>query len=124
MKINELIDFIEARTPDTYFANRFPLDSPDICTVVRLTSGFPPSQWTGKKQPSFQVIVRGVEGGDAAAEERAYAVHGSLTNLSNVMIGEHSVVVIRAMNSVPFFVGTDENQRPLYSMNFDCVIRP
>lgn len=89
-----------------------------------MTGGFPVSQWTGKRQPSFQIRVRGEPNDTAETETRAYAIHGSLTNLRNVKIGNDSVVIIRAMTSEPLHIGDDENDRPIYSMNFDCVVRP
>lgn len=126
MKILELITFIKSRVPGVYYPNAFPVSTAvaDDCSVVKLTGGFPPSQWTGKKQPSFQILVRGKATGQAEVEARAYAIHEALMNLREVMIGSESVVVIRAINSVPLFIGNDENNRPIYSMNFDCVVRP
>jgi hypothetical protein len=126
VKILELITFVKTRVPGVYYPNTFPISktAADECSVIKLTGGFPPSQWTGKKQPSFQVLVRGKAAGIAETEERAYAIHESLMNLNNVTIGEDSVVIIRSLNSVPIFIGNDENSRPIYSMNFDCVVRP
>ena len=126
MKILELIPFIKTRVDGVYYPNSFPISksAPDVCAVVKLTGGFPPSQWTGKKQPSFQILVRGKANDPAEVESRAYALHEALMNLQNVVIGEESIVIIRAMNSVPMFIGNDENNRPIYSMNFDCVVRP
>lgn len=126
MKILELITFVKARVPGVYYPNSFPISTAvaDECSVVKLTGGFPPSQWTGKKQPSFQVLVRGKATGTAEVETRAYAIHEALMNVDNVTIGTDSVVIIRALNSVPIFIGNDENGRPIYSMNFDCVVRP
>ena len=126
MKILELITFVKARVPGVYYPNAFPISTSTAneCSVVKLTGGFPPSQWTGKKQPSFQILVRGKPAGTAEVEYRAYAIHSALTNINNVTIGGDSVVIIRALNSVPIFIGNDENGRPIYSMNFDCVIRP
>ena len=126
MKILELISFIKARVDGTYYPNSFPISksAPDVCATVKLTGGFPPSQWTGKKQPSFQILLRGKAGDPAEVESRAYALHEALMNLKGVMIGEESVVIIRAMNSVPLYIGNDDNNRPIYSMNFDCVVRP
>lgn len=126
MKILDLITFVKARVPGVYYPNAFPVSTTaaDECNIVKLTGGFPPSEWTGKKQPSFQIIVRGKANGQAEVESRAYAIHEALMNLREVMIGAESVVVIRAINSVPIYVGNDENNRPLYSMNFDCVVRP
>jgi hypothetical protein len=126
VKILELITFIKTRVNGVYFPNSFPVSTtaPDICAVVKLTGGFPPDQWTGKKQPSFQILVRGKVNEQAETESRAYAVHEALMNARNVTIGNESVVIIRAMNSVPLYIGNDENNRPIYSMNFDCVVRP
>lgn len=126
MKILELITFIRERVPGTYYPNRFPIGAtiPDEITAVKLTGGFPTDQWTGKKQPSFQLLLRGEKYGEAGVEARAYELHEALTNLRDVIIGTDSIVVIRAMNSVPISIGYDENDRPVYSMNFDCVVRP
>jgi len=126
VKILELITFVKARVPGVYYPNSFPISTatPDACAIVKLTGGFPPSQWTGKKQPSFQILVRGKANDVADAETRAYAIHEALMNLQGVTIGDDSVVIIRAMNSVPLYIGNDENNRPIYSMNFDCVVRP
>jgi hypothetical protein len=126
VKALELISFIKTRVPGVYYPNSFPISTqaPDVCAVVKLTGGFPPSQWTGKKQPSFQVLVRGSASDIAEVESRAYTLHESLMNLREVTVGDESIVIIRAMNSVPIYIGNDENDRPIYSMNFDCVVRP
>jgi hypothetical protein len=126
VRILELISFIKTRVPGVYYPNSFPVSTatPDVCAVVKLTGGFPPSQWTGKKQPSFQILVRGEAHKPADVETRAYAIHESLVNVQNVAVGDDSIVIIRAMNSVPLYIGNDENNRPIYSMNFDCVVRP
>lgn len=125
MKIQELLSFIRNIIPGLYFPNSFPVSSDkkyDNCSAVKLTGGFPPSQWTGKKQPSFQIRVRGSD--IEECENRAYQIHEKLTNLKNVKIGENSIVIIRSMNSIPLHLGEDENNRTIYSMNFDMVVRP
>lgn len=130
VKTKELIDFISNLVPGRYSPNSFPLESKyDDWVAVKLTGGFPVSQWTGKKQPSFQVRVRGnpnVAGSNEPfdTEDRANEIHQVLTNLRDVKIGESNIVLIRAMNSYPLNLGHDENNRPIYSMNFDTVIRP
>lgn len=130
MKIQELIAFIRNLVPGVYYPNSFPVSSAaaDDCSVIKLTGGFPPSQWTGKTQPSFQIRVRGKpdipENDPGECENRAYEIHSALMNLRDVKIGSHSIVIIRAMNSIPLHIGFDENNRPIYSMNFDMVVRP
>jgi hypothetical protein len=124
VKILELITFIKTRVPGVYYPNRFPNNVTDEVAMAKLTGGFPTSEWTGKKQPSFQVMVRGKVNGEGTCEAKAYEIHEALTNMREVTIGTDSVVVIRSMNSVPLFIGYDENDRPIYSINFDCVVRP
>ncbi|WP_404351676.1 minor capsid protein [Sutcliffiella horikoshii] len=124
MRILELITFIRERVESVYYPNSFPTTSRDDCVMVRLTSGFPTSQWTGKSQPSFQIQVRDARHKTGDCEAKAYEIHKALTNLREVTIGESSVVLIRSMNSVPVYIGNDDQERPIYSMNFDCVVRP
>jgi hypothetical protein len=127
VKVLDLISFIKARVDGTYYPNSFPVamhSAPDTCSVVRITGGYPTDEWTGKKQPAFQILVRGNVGNPAEVETRAYAIHDSLANIHDVTIGNESVVIIRCTNSVPFYIGTDDNNRPIYSCNFECVIRP
>src|SRR5699024_9555290 len=126
MKIEDLRLFIKNLVPGTYFNNGFPVGKniPDKCSAVKLTGGFPVSQWTGKKQPSFQIRVRGANREESEVESRAYEIHEALTNLRNVKIGNASVVIIRAMNTNPIPLGEDENGRLIYTMNFDTVVRP
>lgn len=126
MKTDDLRVFINDLVPGTYFNTQFPVGDniPDKCAVVKITGGFPTNEWTGKKQPSFQIRVRGESRGEQEVETRAYQIHQALTNLKNVKIGESSIVIIRSMTPVPIHIGQDENNRPIYTMNFDTVIRP
>jgi hypothetical protein len=125
MKLNPLIDFIESKVPYTYFSNRFPKESPDNCAYVKLTGGFPTRE-SGVKQPSFQIVVR--SGSSQVdwnkSEEIANKIYEELTNLQEVSIGQYSITIIRCMNSNPLYLGSDENDRPLYSINFQMVVRP
>jgi hypothetical protein len=126
MKTLELLNYIRGLSPGTYVGNSFPKTSnfPDDCATVSLTGGFPTDQWTGKKQPTFQVQVRAGANRIGDAEDRAYEIHELLSNQREVTIGTSRVVIIRAMNSTPIYIGTDESNRPIYTMNFECVVRP
>ena len=125
MTIDELKTFVHGLYPYTYYPNKFPTGAKDKCVAIKLTGGFPTDQWTGKRQPSFQVLVRGdaTRDGLYGAEGVANAIKSELTNLSEITIGSDSVVIIRCMNSDPLYVGDDENDRPIYSLNFDMVVR-
>ena len=124
MRILELINWIKSRVSYTYYPNRFPPNAIDDCAVVVLHAGEAASEWTGKRIPHFQVLVRGKPNDHAGAEEKAAEIFDALINAAHVEIGSDHVVQIQAMGSAPFFIGEDENFRPIYSMNFRAIIRP
>ncbi|WP_353854808.1 minor capsid protein [Bacillus sp. Bos-x628] len=124
MRVGELIGFIKARVDGTYYANKFPVDSKGTVISVKLTGGFPTSKYTGLKRPSFQLLVRGEPRDGAGAEEKAFELYDALTNLTEVQVGDSSIVQMRCTNSTPLYIGDDESDRPIYSLNFDCVERP
>lgn len=137
IKAIELIDYIKAKVPYTYYVNDFPRNAKDDGAYVRMTGGYEPSEWTTKKRPSFQVVVRGGKDNGPYAEETAYKVYRELHNRSNFTLSDielgdsyylgtgeeletkpKSIVHCRADQSSPIYVGKDENDRPIYSMNF------
>lgn len=137
IKAIELVDYIKAKVPYTYYVNEFPTNAKDDGAYVRMTGGFPASEWTSKKRPSFQVVVRGASGNAQYAEDIAYQIYADLHNRSNFLLstielgdsyylgtGEEleqspkSIVHCRADQSSPIYLGRDENDRPLYSINF------
>lgn len=126
MKILDLITFIRDEIPFSYYPNKFPLSSaaPDECAAVKIYPGQSIDEWTGKAEPSFQVLVRAEANGDAKAEEKAYEIFEMLANRKDVRIGDDYLSIIKPVGSAPFYIGEDENYRPVYSMNFNVVIRP
>ncbi|MCS1350321.1 minor capsid protein [Mechercharimyces sp. CAU 1602] len=124
MRTLELINFIKGRVSYVYYPNRFPENSIDDCAIVRIYSGEGTDEWIGKRVPHFQVLVRGAETDAGGTEEKAYEIFESLVNQKHVDIGSDHIVQIVAMGSAPFFIGNDENSRPIYSMNFRAIVKP
>jgi hypothetical protein len=124
MKVMDLITFIRSQVDFSYFPNRFPIEyAPDHCAAVTVYPGKGIDEWTQKKEPSFQILVRGEKHGDAEAESKAHEIFNALQNYRDAEIGGESAVIIRPKGSSPFYIGSDDNGRPIYSMNFDAVIR-
>lgn len=136
----ELVDYLKAKVPYTYFVNEFPPTSADDSAYVKITPGFPPSEWTTKKRVSFQIVVRGAEANMPYAESKALEIYKHLHNrneftLDAVDIGDgyylgmgyaldeplKRIIHCSADQSAPFYLGRDSNNRPLYSMNFTLV---
>ena len=114
--ISELKTFMESVAPYTYFLAEFPVNAPDEAAFVRIHAGMKPSIWTPLRRPSIQIGIRAKSG--LVAEEQARAVYEALHQRSNFTIGSSPVVGCFADQSAPIYVGTDENGRPHYSLNF------
>lgn len=131
MRVMDVITFIREETDaPTYrlFPNKFPRDVagvPDYCGTVTITPGGGVDEWTGKRTPSLQVLVRGTrETGMEQAETKAHEIFNALKNKRDVTIGSESIAIIRPVGAEPFYIGDDDNYRPIYSMNFNVVVRP
>lgn len=122
MRIQELITYIKSLVNLTLFPNAFPTTYDGECGVVTINPGLGVDSDTGVKRPQFQILVRCDH--MEQAESKAYEIYDSLVNKKEQQIGAHSVVAIKSTGSAPFYIGMDERQRPIYSMNFSMVIRP
>lgn len=116
--VADLKTYMNTAVPYTYYANEFSVTSVDDAAYVRLTGGFKPSEWTPLKRPSFQVIVRGAEINGPSVETKANAIYAYFHNRDDFVIGTTRIVHCSADQSIPLYIGRDENKRPMYSVNF------
>ncbi|MDP4549846.1 minor capsid protein [Alkalihalobacillus macyae] len=127
MRVRHLIDFINSKVPFTYFSNEVPSSYTETAAYVRLSGGYPTDADSGKRQPSFQVVIKtkdksGTE--QDLAEDKAWEILDALTNLREVTIGESSITVIRSRSSSPITSPDPETKVYYYGLNFDMVVRP
>lgn len=115
-------DLLQAAVSYRYYANEFPVGSPDAAAFVRLTGGYAPSTWTSYAQPSVQVVIRGPEKEAVKTEKTAYDVFAYLHQKREFQVGDTLIRFCTADQSSPIYAGRDENGRLLYSLNFTCVI--
>lgn len=90
--------------------------SPNRAVAVQLTGGFAPEGKADIRRPTFQVLVRGSSADDATLEAKAESVVTALHRQSTAITG-WTWVDLQLQGDV-LFLGWDENQRPLYSVNF------
>lgn len=83
IKAIELRDYIDGKIDYTFYVNEFPSSSVDDGAFIRMSPGLPASEWTSKKRPSFQVVVRGGERNMPQAEEVAYNIYELMHNRRN-----------------------------------------
>lgn len=124
MKIQEVIDYLKTLVPSTYLAYTYPKDeSYNAVTVITPLPGLPQDTELGITYPVFQVKVRGDVSDYAEAESRAFEIFDALANKYHVRIGAHHVVQITMGSSQPYFIGKDENERPIFTFNFQMKVK-
>lgn len=116
-----ILVFSEAAGGDTFIA-RVPA-SPDAVVVITPTSGTAPEFAQAYDNPSFQVRVRGAGADPGPAFNRAKQILDTLHGLGSVDIGTTHVVMLTAAQSQPESIGTDDNGRHEFTINFDADVR-
>ena len=93
-------------------------DTPDSCVGLYDTGGMAPDEAIeGLLYPTFQVRVRGAEGGYQTAYALAQSVRNALHQLANQTFNGTRYLYIFASSDI-LFLGPDEKGRPLFSINF------
>ncbi|WP_151737242.1 minor capsid protein [Paenibacillus tengchongensis] len=100
----------------TIVGNDFAAANPDDCAYTRINGGRPPNEWSSVSRPSVQIVIRAKKSPDA--EAKAYAFFNALHNRQEFAVGTTRVIRSEAEQSAPFYLGTDESARTLYSVNF------
>jgi hypothetical protein len=124
MQIQELLTYIKSLVKYAYYPYAFPTTAADDVAMVAILQGLPTDEETGISYPAFQILVRGKERDFANTEAKAYEIFNALSNKRNQAIGDRDVVIIRPQSSTPIFIGMDESERPIFSLNFNTVVRP
>ncbi len=73
--------------------------------------------------PSVQVMIRGAPGGYQAAKIKARDVMNALHSIPSQDLNGDRWNSIRAL-STPGYLGSDDNNRPKFSVNFTLIIEP
>lgn len=73
--------------------------------------------------PSVQTMIRGSPGGFVAAKTKAREVLDALHSIPSQDLNGDRWDSIRALNN-PAYIGKDETERPMFSINFTLIIEP
>lgn len=114
--VPDITAYLRVAVPFTYVANEFATGNPDDCAYVRMSGGYEPSEWTSKRRPAFQVLVRAKS--PAKATQIADAIYEDMASKGEFYFGSIRVVKCRANQSSPIYLGKDTNDRTMYSLNF------
>lgn len=109
---------------DTVKIGALPL-TPDVVVAVIASGGSPPRVAMGptvlQRELSVQVLSRAAQDGYQACETLALQVHTILLTVGPVTLNGTVYRLIEAVDE-PAYLGTDENERPMFSANYDLVI--
>jgi len=102
-------------------------ESPDACIAVYENVGNAPEFTMGSDpwaidRPVIQVICRSTRGDYPTARNQAEAIRALLGAVTNTTISTIPILRIESQGSV-VPMGEDENQRPMVSANFECMVR-
>lgn len=121
ISVTNVTAYLRAAFPAlTFVANEFIAGNPDDCAFVRMQPGFAPSEWTTKRIPGIQIVVRAKNPGDA--EARANAIFADLHGKAEFSLGRIRVIKCKSDQSAPIYLGKDESGRTEYSLNFNITI--
>lgn len=114
----------------TLFKGSIPEDAPlvavhDALVALMETPGLPSSHVHTRaqasfEQPTLQVVIRGAPYGYPAARQKAQDAFEALDGVANVVLGTGAYLWILALQS-PFWLRTDELQRPYFVFNVRCA---
>lgn len=121
LSVTDVTAYLRASFPGwTFVANEFAVGNPDDCAYVRLQSGVPPSEWTTKRIPGIQIVLRAKLPQDA--EARANSIFSNLHGKTEFTLGKIRVIKCKSDQSAPIYLGKDESGRTEYSLNFNITI--
>lgn len=122
MHLADVETYVKSLVPHTYYAFSFPINGKDDSAVIIVDGGFPVES-TGVERPVVQLLVRGQPDDKIGAYDVALRLQAALKLRRDFMIGETSVVEMKARQSEPIWTGQDEAKRPIFSLNFDLTTR-
>lgn len=90
---------------------------PDICTTIYDSGGEPAEVDYNYERPNVNIRVRGAKGGYRAAQIVAQNIRDELNGKHNITVNAARYVGIWMQSDI-LTIGTDDNERPLFTTNF------
>lgn len=115
----DLANLLKKGVGGEFFPLRFPSNSPDASSQVEITTGTPIVGGVGRV--NLQVITRDIH--PSNAELKALSIRSYLSDKTDFLITENvQVVYVQAVQPVPLYIGTDTNNRHLFSTNYNLIL--
>lgn len=115
----DILAHIKANITGEFYPLRFPVNSKDACTIINITSG---AEILGDvTRIEVQYITRDIH--PSNAELFSNNIIKFLTNKTDFKIANDvRVIQVLPKQFIPIYLGTDENNRHLFSINFTYIL--
>lgn len=116
----EIVSLLSDGVGGSFYPLRFPTNSPDASSQVEIT---PTGGATvgGVGRMNVQVITRDAH--PSYAESKALTIRSYLNDKADFLLAENvQVVLVKAQEFSPMYLGTDENGRHLFSHNYNFIM--
>ena len=128
--LEALGDYLQSNDYGTQGTNIFLAvmpEKPDSCIAIYEATGNKPHFTMGIApwaidRPVIQVICRAARGDYPAARNTAESIRELLGAITDQTISGVPIMRVESQSSVSP-MGEDENQRPMVSINFECMVR-
>ncbi|PEM65336.1 hypothetical protein CN613_25680 [Bacillus pseudomycoides] len=119
VSIIDLVNYMkQEQVGGTIFPLSFPVNSPDACSTVNFVSGTPTRGGVGKVY--LQVMTRDVH--PAKAEKSSNDIRSFLEKRTDFLLSDIQVIMVECQNFAPLYLGTDENNRHLFTLNYTLTM--
>lgn len=119
ISIIDLVNYLKnEKVGGVIYPLSFPVNSPDACSTVNFVSGTPTRGGVGKVY--LQVMTRDVH--PAKAEKASNDIRSFLEKRTDFLLSDMQVILVECQNFAPFYLGMDENNRHLFTLNYTLTM--
>jgi Bacteriophage minor capsid protein len=118
ISVNDIATLLKDELGIEVYPLTFPKTSGDACSTVEVTYGYPSN--AGVSRCFVQIITRDVH--PALAEETANRIRSFLDKRTDFYLGETQVIYVSCQTPIPLYIGVDDNQRHLFSVNYLFIL--
>lgn len=117
IKLMDFITYLKTHIDAPIYPLKFPTNSPDKSVIVEFNGGSP-SGVVGTVYVQFTVRAPHPKDGELLSDE----ILDLLDKKTNTDIGGKQLILSEAQQMEPFYIGTDDNDRALFTINFKLLI--
>ncbi|PFW43797.1 minor capsid protein [Priestia megaterium] len=118
LSILEIVNLLKKGVGGSFYPLAFPSSASDAGSQITIYSSTPVVGEVGRI--NVQIITRDVH--PSLAESKANEIRSYLNDRTDFLLDDVQVVYVQSQNITPLYIGTDENERHMFSMNYNFIL--